>query len=525
MSTRVVTSAERTGAVRRANLGDALRRQAARQPSRIAVVDYDAEHHRREISYGALDRQANRLANTLLGLGLEKGDVVAAVANNRLEYVIAYYATLKAGGCFTGVNPQLTPRELTQQLAHAEPRFVVALDSDIVRLGAVSPNRHSISFSGWGAPAFEASEGVSDDDPGVPVLEHDVALIVYTSGTESEPKGVVLPHRNFLLATTPSWVVDRYIEADDVFLLLAPLYTMAGVGTLTNLMSIGATAVLMERARGATALQVIAAERVTNMSQTPTFYSQLAATPEFGTTDLGSVRQCHTYGGPIPAGVVRRFRERAPHILWATYWGQSELSQLGIVGFYRDLDDVPGRDLRWIGRPMAAVEVRVVDEDGLPAEVGELECRSPAIMYGYHKDESATRQVIVDGWLRTGDIVRRDADANLFFFDRRKDIIKTGGMNVSSLEVENVLLSHPAITEAAVVGLPDPYWSEAVTAFVVVADGVDFDESSILETCRAELAAFKVPKRFVVVEALPRDRQGKVLKRELRDRNDKRETP
>jgi acyl-CoA synthetase (AMP-forming)/AMP-acid ligase II len=506
---------------RRANLGDALRRQAARNSKKPAIVEYAADGQRREVSYPELDRASDRLARSLVRAGVDRGDVIAMMSANRLEYVIGYYGALKAQACFTGLSPALTDRELAYQIDHAEPRFIISDAEGTHRLtglaetegiGLVTFGGQSIDFVGLPEPA---------PDPLPEVEETDTALLVYTSGTESTPKGVVLPHRNFLIATTPSWVVDGYVIADDVFLLLAPMYTMAGIGTVTNLMSIGATMVVTERIKPDTVIDIIAAEQVTNTSQTPTFYAQMAAAPRFASADLGSLRQCHTYGGPIPRSVVEAFNGHANHIEWATYWGQSELSQLGIVGFYRDLDEVPDQDMRWIGRPMAAVEVRVVGEDGEPAEVGELLCGGPAIMNGYHKDPELTRSTIVDGWLRTGDIVRIDEDANIFFFDRKKDVIKTGGMNVSSLEVENVLLACPEVTDVAVVGLPDEYWSEVVTAFVVTDDD-PLDTDRVLDRCRRELASYKIPKQITVIDELPRDGQGKVVNMLLREHGTRR---
>jgi acyl-CoA synthetase (AMP-forming)/AMP-acid ligase II len=186
------------------------------------------------------------------------------------------------------------------------------------------------------------------------------------------------------------------------------------------------------------------------------------------------------------------------------------------VGWFRSLDDVPGQDASWIGRPVPQLEVRVVDAEGNDAEVGELICRSPSAMLGYYKDEARTDEVFRDGWLHTNDIVRQDAEGNLFFYDRAKDMIKTGGMNVSSQEVERALNQHPAVLMAAVVGLPDEKWSEAVTAFVVPRPGVEVTPEALLAHCREQLAPFKLPKAVHLVEALPRDTQGKILKRELR---------
>jgi acyl-CoA synthetase (AMP-forming)/AMP-acid ligase II len=218
----------------------------------------------------------------------------------------------------------------------------------------------------------------------------------------------------------------------------------------------------------------------------------------------------------LTAAAIEAWSAAAPDARWGTYWGQSELSQLGTVGWFSTLDDIPGGDPSWIGKPVTHLEVRVVDAEGNDAEIGELVCRSPSVMLGYHREPERTEAALGAGWLHTGDIVRIDGDGNLFFHDRLTDMIKSGGMNVSSQEVERVLHAHPDVLRAAVVGRPDPYWSEAVTAFVIPRPGAEPDPAAVIAFCREQLAVFKVPKAVHVVAELPVDAQGKVLKRELR---------
>jgi acyl-CoA synthetase (AMP-forming)/AMP-acid ligase II len=193
------------------------------------------------------------------------------------------------------------------------------------------------------------------------------------------------------------------------------------------------------------------------------------------------------------------------------------LSQLGCIGWFKSLSEIPGGDLRWIGLPVPHLEVRVVDESDNDAEVGEMIIRSPAIMSGYRNDEEKTKEVLRGGWLRTGDIVRQDAEKNLFFYDRKKDVIKTGGMNVSSLEVEQAILEIPGVLEVAVVGVSDEVWSEAVVAFVVIKSNDKIDSVKIISHCKSNLAGYKVPKVVHFKDSLPKDLQGKILKRILRD--------
>ncbi len=510
-----------TGRLRRATLGDVLERRALRDRDTPAVVVHTGDRRRLSLTYGQLDGLANRMGRALQRQGIGTRDVVAMMAGNGLDHIVTYYAALKIGAVFTTLNPNLTEFETARQLESAQPRLIVAEErltqvlagsvDSIVPTGTASDS--VISGSELAAMLGE-EEPLADDWH---VSEHDLAMIIYTSGTESEPKGVRIPHRNFLIATSPAWTGERYVEPDDRFLLLAPMHTMAGVGTVTNLVSVGATIVLAANTKAGHSLELIESERITNMSQTPTFYVRLTEHGDFDGADISSLRQVHTYGGVIPLHVTDAMSSRVPGLSWATYWGQTELSQLGAIGYYGSQAEIPGQDPRWIGRAVPQVEVRVVDEADRATEVGELICRSPAVMEGYHGRPDLTAAVTRGGWLRTGDIVRIDQGMNLFFHDRKKDVIKSGGLNVSSLEVEGVLSRIPGVREVAVVGVPDPVWSEAVTAFVVPEDGTSSDPTELMAAARRELTAFKLPKRIHYLPVLPRDTQGKVLKRQLRE--------
>lgn len=476
-------------------------------------------HHsaqgRTEVTYADLDHTTTARARQFAASGIGRGDVVSAILPTSVEFVECYYGALKVGAPFAGINPGLTDHEIRAQITHSTPGLLVVDAAGEARLPDV--------FAGLTIPpppCLNAGSPVAVVDGGElthPVDEADVAAIVYTSGTEGTPKGVMLTHRNFLIATTPSWVYSTYLLSSDVFLLLAPAYTMAGTGTITNVVSAGARAVMLAELDYGHVLDVIPAEAVTATSQTPTFYRRLVETPGFGDADLGSLRQCHVYGGAIDPDVIARFNDVAPHIEWAVYWGQSELTQLGCVGYFRTVADLPGGNPRWIGRPMAHVEVRIADDDGADASYGELLCRSPGVMLGYYRAPELTERVITDGWLRTGDIVSRTSSGDLFFEDRQRDIVKSGGMNISTSEVEAVLRLHPSIDAAAVVGIPDSLWSERLVAAVVLVEAASIDVKELSDFCRSRLASYKVPKDIHVVDALPYDEQGKLRRRVVRD--------
>ncbi|MBP39827.1 MAG: acyl--CoA ligase [Chloroflexi bacterium] len=507
-------------------ISDTLHRNALRHPDRAAVIQRGISGSRHELSYRQLNARANHFASGLQELGVGRGNIVMVSSGNRVQCLVAYYGTLRCGATFAAVAPSLTSREAEVLASVTNPQVVLAedwSDEGVKALGSTADIRlaftNDTTASIGGIQTMEEISSIEPaSGPQVAINETDPALIVFTSGTEELPKAVVIPHRNFMIATTPSWIIDRYVLASDIFLLLAPIYTMAGIGTVTNLINVGATAILLPKLQTELVLEVIESEGVTNTSQTPTFFRRLVRAPTFKQADFSSLRQCHIYGGSIPSEAVQQISAKNPALEWAVYWGQSELTQLGISGTFRSLEQIPDQDVRWIGTPMQAVEIRVVDEDGRDSEIGELLCRSPAIMAGYHRQPDLTAEVVVNGWLHTGDIVRVDEDLNVFFLDRRKDIIKTGGMNVSSAEVEDVLRHHPMVNDAAVVGCPDPEWSEIVCAFVEMVDGTTWEEESIRNYCSDQLAPYKRPKIYETVDSLPTDDQGKVRKRELRAR-------
>ena len=522
-------AAPRRSALGRATIGDQLRRYAQHAPDRVAIVSYDAEGARETLTYGALDRRANAVAGFLAEHGVGKGAVVAVMARNSVDYVTVWLATLKLGAIVTGVNFTLTAGEVEQQLVHAGAVAVMADDESAPVVEQLRGSLGAVSLYLLSAPAsaevpcgwepFGTALRSAPVEPGVELDEDDPAMLVYTSGTTAAPKGVLVSHRSYLISTTPAWTLSLGLGPGVVWLFVMPFFTIAGLGSMTSIMLCGATIVLVRTIDPPRALELIREEKVTYMAQTPTFYLAMAQVPGFGDESFPSLRRCITYGGTVPARMIEAWRPVAPDVVWGTYWGQSELSQLGAVGWFATLDDVPGGDASWIGKPVPQLEVRVVDEDGNDAEVGELICRSPSVMLGYHRDEERTAEVFRGGWLHTEDIVRIDGDGNLFFVDRRKDVIKTGGMNVSSVEVERTLYTHPAVQEVAVVGVPDPYWSEAVTAFVVVRPGGTApSEEDVITHCRETLAGYKVPKAVCFVRELPKDPQGKILKRELRAR-------
>ncbi|MFB9314674.1 class I adenylate-forming enzyme family protein [Nocardioides plantarum] len=507
----------------RATIGDQLRRHAQTLQDKPAIVAYDADGRREVATYADLDERANRFAHALLELGVGRGDRVAVMSRNRIESVVAYYGVLKVGAAYSGISFLFGEREVAQQISHLQPAAVV-VSPELAPVMAAVVSVHPVpavvvlgtpDVEGWHA-YDDVMAGASSDEPDCEVDEHDLAMIVYTSGTEAAPKGVMIAHRNYLISTSPAYTWGLRCLPDDVWLYVMPFHTIAGIGSLTSLILLGATLVLPATTDAAESLRMIRDEQITVLAQTPTFFISLSDHADFGPDTVGTIERCLTYGGQVSPRAIEAWHAAAPASIWGTYWGQSELTQLGSVGWFKRLEDIPDSDPTWIGRPVGHLEVKVVDPLGEEGETGELLCRTPSVMLGYYLDPERTAAVLADGWVHTGDIVRRDAQGNLFFLDRSKDMIKSGGLNVSSQEVERSLQAHPDVVRAAVVGLPDDYWSEVVTAFVVLRPGSAVTGDDLRTHCRADMAAYKVPKSVHVVDELPTDPQGKLLKRELR---------
>lgn len=517
---------------RRATLGDQLRRNAARFPDRAAIVVPVGKGvpEPLSITYGELNTAANRLANALVAKGIRQGDVIATMGRNNPDHFKVFWAAMKIGATVTGINYTFTPREMIYQLNHSEARLLVVEDEFVDRVEALDEALPALSLRyvidrsdtgirpGWGRFSELVDAGDSSE-PSVVVTEDSMAILPYTSGTEALPKAVMIPHRNYVSSMVPSYTTGIGLVEGDVWYYTSPFHTIAGMGLQIGVIGLASTIVLPRTFTAAEALAALTHEGVTIIGQTPTFYLQLINADGFSTSDLSSLRRAITYGGTMPQVMFDAFSKVAPSLEWVTLWSQSELTQTPTIGRFRSPSEIPGGDAAWIGRPTAQLEVRVVDDDDRDVdagEEGELICRSPGVMLGYHRNPERTALAVRNGWLYTGDLVRHDGKGNLFFVDRRKDVIKTGGMNVSSVEVERVCYQYDGVFEVAVVGLSDPYWSQAVTAFVVPKAGVALRPDVLIAFCKAQLASYKVPKEVRIVDSLPKDTQGKILKRELR---------
>ncbi|MET9503794.1 acyl-CoA synthetase [Streptomyces sp. NPDC006622] len=483
-----------------------LRRSARRTPARVAV-----EYRDRTWTYEELDETVSRAASALLGQGLVPGDRIGAYGHNSDAYLIAFLACARAGLVHVPVNQNLTGDDLAyivgqsgSTLVLTDPGLAGRLPDGVRTLPLRDADDSLLALSA-AAPAYDGPEPRGED----------LVQLLYTSGTTALPKGAMMTHRA-LVHEYLSAITALDLSAGDRPAHSLPLYHSAQMHVfLLPYLAVGATNVILDAPDGDRLFDLIETDRVDSLFAPPTVWIGLADRPDFGTRDLGGLRKAYYGASVMPVPVLERLRERLPKLRLYNCFGQSEIGPLATV---LAPDEHRGR-MDSCGRPVLFVDARVVDENG--AEVpdgtpGEIVYRSPQLCEGYWDKPEETAAAFRDGWFHSGDLAVRDAHGYLTIVDRVKDVINSGGVLVASRQVEDALYTHQAVAEAAVIGLPDEKWIEAVTAVVVARGEVTEDE--LMDHAREKLPAFKAPKRVVFVDELPRNASGKILKRELRDR-------
>ena len=497
--------------VRSSTVDDVVRRSARRHPERRAL-----RFAERTWTYRELDEAVTRTAGILLGLGLAKGDRVAAYGRNSDAYLLGFLGCARAGLVHVPINYALTGAELSylvdqsgSRVALCDPTLAGRLDEIEHRLDAVVLLRDAddslVDRAGSGA--------VPELD--VTVSDTDLVQLLYTSGTTSRPKGAMMTHRA-LIHEYVSCLVALDCRADDEPLHPMPLYHSAQMHVfLLPYLAVGAVNHLMEAPDIPEILRRVEEDEIGALFLAPTVWVPLSQHPDFAERDLSSLRKAFYGASIMPQPVLQRLQQRLPELHFYNCFGQSEIGPLATVLGPED----HARRPESCGTAVLFVELRVVDGDGNdvpPGELGEVVYRSPQLCEGYWDKPEETAEAFHGGWFHSGDLVRGDDEGFITVVDRIKDVINTGGVLVASREVEDALYTHPAVAEVAVVGMPDERWIEAITAFVVVTTDVTADD--LIAHARTSLAGFKVPKRVVFVEELPRNASGKLLKRVLRDR-------
>jgi fatty-acyl-CoA synthase len=487
---------------RRAGLGELVRRSAARTPGSTAVIFGD-----RTWTYAALLEASEAAAGALAKLGVGPGDRVAVLGRNSDTYVITWLATQLAGAIHVPVNFMLNAREVAYIVEHSGAALALADAELFDRLPASTRTATLEDFeAAWDRAAFaEPPEIVSSA----------VAQIAYTSGTESAPKGAMLTHEG-LLAQYVSCIVAGEYAATDVMLHALPLYHCAQLHCfIMPGLYLGAVNVILPAPAPDAVFDAVREHDATSFFAPPTVWIGLLQDARFDPGHLGTLTKGYYGASIMPVQTVRDLSDRLPDLRLWNYYGQTELGPLATYLGPDEQLTKPGS----AGRPVLNVTTRVVDEDMRDVgvgEVGEVVHRSPQVTAGYYNDPERTAAAFAGGWFHSGDLATVDADGYLTIVDRKKDMINSGGENVSSREVEEVLYRHPAVAEVAVVGIPDERWIEAVCAVVVARDGSAVEADELRAFAREDLAGFKVPKSVVFVDALPKNPSGKILKRELR---------
>jgi fatty-acyl-CoA synthase len=507
---------------------------AAAHPDKEALVEYGVDGVRR-MTWGEFDETINRLANALRARGIDRGSRVALMLPNGSEYLVAQQALARLGATAVQIGYRLKAGEIAHILSNADPKvtllhadYLDAMNAARAQAGTrgpmitighpinSAPLHHGPDIAAWERALAEASpevparthHGRTDDDGG--------GMIVYTSGTTGKSKGAHRSWKTTGLESVGDMLLQVGARADDRHLVVCPLYHSAAPAFVAIMLALGASVVLMNHFEPQLALDIIQRERVTSTLMVPTMIVRIASLPDeaFVGRDTTSLRWVMSAAAPLSTDAARRFMARFGPVLW-NFYGSTETGLVTLAG--------PGDHLTrpgTIGRALRGNEVRLCDDTGhdVPeGQVGELFARNEMLISGYHKNEEATRASLRDGFFSVGDLGRRDRDNYYYLESRKHDMVISGGVNIYPREIEDHLHTHPAIVDAAVIGVPDPEWGETLRAFIVLRDGHQLSEQEVITYCQGGLADFKRPRKVTFLPELPRNPTGKILKRELRE--------
>ena len=503
---------------------DVLGERSRLTPDKTALVDIATGQ---QWTYGELDRRARACASMWRELGALKGDRVAILSHNRPEYIEAFAAAGKSGVILVTLGTRLTAHELAHIVQDAQPKILLyesSFGDKLAKLGELlaAAMPQLICFDGDGETGSDSAlyeTRLADQTPEAyepPICDgEDVYCLLYTSGTTGAPKGVMIPHRMVAwngYNTACCW----QLREDDVSPIFTPLYHAGGLlAFLVPIMTIGGTLVLHRSFDEEEIWRTIAEQRCTVVLGVPTIYRLLMESPAFEGADLSSLRWMISGGAPLPHYLIEAYQERG--VVFKQGFGMTEV---GVNCFSMTVEESKQK-IGSIGKPMMFTEVRIVDEDGqdvADGEVGEMLFRGPHVSLGYWRNEAATEKAYdSDGFYHSGDQARRDEDGFFYVAGRAKDMFISGGVNIYPAEIEGALLQHPQVEDAAVIGAPDEKWGEIGVAYLVPRPGDGLEIESVEAHLEDRLARFKRPREYRLIDALPRNDYGKIVKPRLRE--------
>lgn len=509
---------------RRNTLGDLLARTRDRMPEKFALC-----YNEQRLNYAELDDIVNQTARAFLNDGMKKGDMVTVMSRNSLDFVVVNFALARIGAVMIPINYMLSIEDVQYILEHAEVSAFIASEEYAEVLDKSAGNldiRQRYLMDTLGTYDGELAEWVSlssacEDQLPAPVEasidDDDLAHVLYTSGTESRPKGVMLSHKS-LVSEYVSCIVDGKMAEGDVLVHALPFYHSAQLHVfLGPSIYLGASGIILGAASPEVILETIEKEGATQLFAPPTVWIALLRHPDFDKRDLSTLKKCYYGAAIMPREVLKELADRLPNAQFWNFYGQTEVAPLATA--LQPEDQL--RKLGSAGVPTLNVQTKIMDENGDEVErgeVGEIVHRTPHTMKGYLHDPDKTAEVFKNGWFHSGDLGVMDEEGYVTIIDRKKDMINTGGVNVSSREVEETIYQIDGVAEVAVIGIPDAYWIEAVTAIIVPKADAKLTKESVMEFCDERLSKFKVPKYVDFTNEMPKNPSGKVLKRTLRDK-------
>lgn len=511
------TGFERANKIGRIALGDQVTWAARNNPHRTAFV---FPEKKREIDYAEFDTLVNRTANAFLDAGLEKGQRVGFVTDTSVDMLIATHGALKSGLVPVLTNVEQDAETIAYQLESVDVEALVVDDEYYSKVATSFDDtsvEHCVSVDWDGSetpyPNLESFfEGKSTHDPDVDISKDDESVILFTSGTTSKPKGVSHTHMSFT-AMYLNPLIKHEVTKHDVMGQVLPIYHIAE-STLRATMAVGGMTVLFREYNPEALVSAIEAYDISVFVIMSSMYRQLFEQLDLEERDLSSVRKC-VYAMPMEMSL----RERVIETFDAKLQAISGQTEAGVINYF-DHDWQLKKEGNYVGKPGPFSDCAILDDEGniLPqGDIGEIAYRGPSVMAGYLDREDENQKIWRNDWHRSQDMGKRDEDGLVLFVDRKKDIIKSGGENVSTTKVETVAGDHPKVQECIITGLPHPDWGEAVTAFVKPVADEEVDADEIIEYCREKLATFEVPKDVVFVDEFPMTSTGKIRKVELSD--------